>query len=141
MERGLEDGEHSSNEKTVTKPGFFSRSNLLGPVKKDHGDLVLLSYSLCTGMVDAASFSNWGVFVAMQTGMLILLLCCIPLSFTVKQSQTLFLSPSSPLKDHSSLCFGVIAFSFHVYCLASFQHLAASPPRSVHFAHLSRSLD
>lgn len=47
---------------------FLTRTYLLGPVKKDHGDLALLTCCLVTGMVDAASFSNWGVFVGMQTG-------------------------------------------------------------------------
>ena len=49
-------------------PSFFSRAYLLGPVKRDHGDLALLACCLVTGMVDAASFSNWSVFCGMQTG-------------------------------------------------------------------------
>ena len=66
---------HEQNETGVPeKPyspsntGFFSRAYLLGPVKRDHGDLALLACCLATGLVDAASFSNWGVFVGMQTG-------------------------------------------------------------------------
>lgn len=47
---------------------FFSRANIFGPVKKDHGDLPLLAMSFATGLVDAASFMNWGMFVGMQTG-------------------------------------------------------------------------
>lgn len=78
-ERGPQDAAVSHNsdaqkpemevEKQVpAREGFFSRRNLLGPVRKDHGDLALLAHSLATGMVDAASFSNWGVFCGMQTG-------------------------------------------------------------------------
>jgi hypothetical protein len=52
----------------VGKPGFFSRRRLLGPVDKEYGDAVLLVHSFVTGLVDAASFANWGVFVGMQTG-------------------------------------------------------------------------
>ena len=48
--------------------GFFTSRRLMGPVKKDGLDYVLLAHSLATGMVDAASFSNWGVFCGMQTG-------------------------------------------------------------------------
>lgn len=51
-----------------SKPGFFSSRRLLGPVEKDYGDYGLLACSLVTGMVDGASFLNWGVFVGMQTG-------------------------------------------------------------------------
>ena len=47
---------------------FFSKAYLLGPMKKEHGDLALLACCFATGLVDAASFSNWGVFVGMQTG-------------------------------------------------------------------------
>lgn len=52
----------------VGKPGYFSRRRLLGPVDKEYGDAVLLVHSFVTGLVDAASFANWGVFVGMQTG-------------------------------------------------------------------------
>lgn len=50
------------------QPGFFSRRRILGPVVKDYGDYGLLACSMVTGMVDGASFLNWGVFVGMQTG-------------------------------------------------------------------------
>ena len=50
------------------KTGFFSRANVFGPVDKGYGDLPLLAMSLVTGMVDGASFRNWGMFVGMQTG-------------------------------------------------------------------------
>ncbi|KAF2767692.1 hypothetical protein EJ03DRAFT_275716 [Teratosphaeria nubilosa] len=53
--------------------GFFSRAHLLGPVTKDHGDLPLLAMSLVTGLVDAASFRNWGMFIGMQTGNTVIL--------------------------------------------------------------------
>ena len=52
-------------------PRFLSRAYIFGPVKKSHGDLALLACCLVTGMVDSASFSNWGAFVGMQTGMTI----------------------------------------------------------------------
>lgn len=52
----------------VKKPGFFSRRRILGPVNKEYGDAALLVHSFVTGLVDAASFANWGVFVGMQTG-------------------------------------------------------------------------
>ena len=35
---------------------------------KEYGDYGLLATSFVTGMVDGASFLNWGVFVGMQTG-------------------------------------------------------------------------
>jgi hypothetical protein len=49
-------------------PRLFSRKWALGPVVKDYGDYGLLACSFVTGMVDGASFLNWGVFVGMQTG-------------------------------------------------------------------------
>ena len=52
----------------TTKPGLFSSRRILGPVDKEYGDVALLVHSFVTGLVDAASFSNWGVFVGMQTG-------------------------------------------------------------------------
>lgn len=62
-----EKGSETAQKPPVRKnAGFFSRARALGPVKKDHGDLALLACCLVTGMVDAASFSNWGVFVGMQ---------------------------------------------------------------------------
>jgi hypothetical protein len=53
---------------SVQKPGFFSTRRILGPVDKEYGDVALLVHSFVTGLVDAASFANWGVFVGMQTG-------------------------------------------------------------------------
>jgi len=38
-------------------------------VDKEKGDAALLAHSYVTGMVDAATFANWSVFVGMQTGM------------------------------------------------------------------------
>ncbi|KAF2225787.1 hypothetical protein BDZ85DRAFT_316920 [Elsinoe ampelina] len=52
---------------------FFSRASLLGPVDTSHADIILLAHSLATGIVDAASFSNWAVFAGMQTGNTVLL--------------------------------------------------------------------
>ena len=49
-------------------PSVLSRKWALGPVVKDYGDYGLLACSFVTGMVDGASFLNWGVFVGMQTG-------------------------------------------------------------------------
>ncbi|KAK6430821.1 hypothetical protein LTR95_013019, partial [Oleoguttula sp. CCFEE 5521] len=51
--------------------GFFSRRRIFGPVEKPGGDYVLLACCLVTGLVDAASFGNWGIFVGMQTGKII----------------------------------------------------------------------
>jgi hypothetical protein len=42
-------------------------------VVKEYGDYGLLATSFVTGMVDGASFLNWGVFVGMQTGKLLCL--------------------------------------------------------------------
>jgi uncharacterized membrane protein YoaK (UPF0700 family) len=52
------------------EPGLFSRRRIVGPVVKEYGDYGLLATSFVTGMVDGASFLNWGVFVGMQTGKL-----------------------------------------------------------------------
>ncbi|KAF2168237.1 hypothetical protein M409DRAFT_65710 [Zasmidium cellare ATCC 36951] len=70
VEDGIEDQKPLS---PARKPGFFSRARILGPVGKEHGDLALLACCLVTGMVDAASFMNWEVFVAMQTGNTVIL--------------------------------------------------------------------
>ena len=64
------DGADPEKHPLPAKVGFFSRARMLGPVKKDHGDLPLLVCSFVSGLVDGASFRNWGMFVAMQTGML-----------------------------------------------------------------------
>lgn len=53
---------------STQNPGLLSRRRMLGPVDKEYGDVALLVHSFVTGLVDAASFSNWGVFVGMQTG-------------------------------------------------------------------------
>ncbi|KAB8360601.1 hypothetical protein FH972_024339 [Carpinus fangiana] len=53
--------------------GILARKRLLGAVKTNHGDLCLLAYCFVTGMLDCASFNNWGVFVAMQTGNTVIL--------------------------------------------------------------------
>ncbi|CAD0106279.1 unnamed protein product [Aureobasidium uvarum] len=57
----------------VKKPGLFSRRRILGPVDKEYGDAALLVHSFVTGLIDAASFANWGVFVGMQTGNTVIL--------------------------------------------------------------------
>lgn len=41
---------------------------MLGPVTKEYGDWPLLAMSLVTGIVDGACFTNYGMFVGMQTG-------------------------------------------------------------------------
>ncbi|EMC97912.1 hypothetical protein BAUCODRAFT_407423 [Baudoinia panamericana UAMH 10762] len=56
-----------------TNTPFFSRRNILGPVVKDHGDVPLLVCCFVTGLVDAASFRNFGMFVGMQTGNTVIL--------------------------------------------------------------------
>nr|OQO25763.1 hypothetical protein B0A51_05973 [Rachicladosporium sp. CCFEE 5018] len=66
------------SEKTVAtssarRVGFFSRRRILGPVEKPGGDYALLACCLVTGLVDAASFGNWGIFVGMQTGNTVIL--------------------------------------------------------------------
>jgi len=62
------DGADPEKHPLPAKAGFFSSSRILGPVTKDHGDLPLLACSFVSGLVDAASFRNWGMFVNMQTG-------------------------------------------------------------------------
>ncbi|KAF2723746.1 hypothetical protein K431DRAFT_195109, partial [Polychaeton citri CBS 116435] len=52
---------------------FFSKDHLFGPVIRDYGDAPLLTCSFVTGLLDAAVFSNWGVFVGMQTGNTVIL--------------------------------------------------------------------
>jgi hypothetical protein len=73
----LPSGEKPSHASSLAEPeapharkqaGFFSRRRMLGPVVKEYGDYGLLATSFVTGMVDGASFLNWGVFVGMQTG-------------------------------------------------------------------------
>ncbi|KAJ9629574.1 hypothetical protein H2203_001948 [Taxawa tesnikishii (nom. ined.)] len=75
--RTLEEGDRGSSPlKQPAKPkqgSLFSRERALGPVTNDYGDLALLACSFVTGMVDAASFSNWAVFCGMQTGNTVIL--------------------------------------------------------------------
>ncbi|KAF1981593.1 DUF1275 domain protein [Aulographum hederae CBS 113979] len=51
--------------------GFLSR--FTEPVKPQYGDYALEICSLCTGLIDAVSFNNWGTFVGMQTGNTVIL--------------------------------------------------------------------
>jgi len=75
----LETGKPASNasshpEKPDPQPSaLFSKDWTLGPIVSTHGELILLSHCLATGLVDAASFSNWGVFCGMQTGNTVIL--------------------------------------------------------------------
>lgn len=85
----LESGDLEKPEPLSQTPGLFSRRWILGPVSNQHADLVLLAHSLVTGMVDAASFSNWGVFCGMQTGMSVLPL--LSLIFSLIPSTQLYL--------------------------------------------------
>jgi len=66
------DDDGASDEKkrrvSARRAGVFSRAWMLGPVKRDHGDVPLLVCSFVSGLVDGASFRNWGMFVSMQTG-------------------------------------------------------------------------
>lgn len=52
---------------------LFSLAYLLGPVTKNHADLALLTCCFVTGLVDAAVFANYTVFVGMQTGNTVIL--------------------------------------------------------------------
>ncbi|KAF2147892.1 hypothetical protein K461DRAFT_233884 [Myriangium duriaei CBS 260.36] len=76
-EHASADGDIEAAPKPPSAPGrrrsILSRNFLLGPVDTKHADLILLSHSLASGMVDAACFSNWSVFAAMQTGNTVLL--------------------------------------------------------------------
>ncbi|KAK3680105.1 hypothetical protein LTR78_000482 [Recurvomyces mirabilis] len=67
------DGADPEKHPMPARTSFFSRRNILGPVTKDYGDLPLLACCLVTGMVDAASFRNWGMFIGMQTGNTVIL--------------------------------------------------------------------
>lgn len=68
-------GTYAAEEKEeplkTRQPGLWSRARLLGPLEKERGDAALLVHSFVTGLVDAGSFANWGVFVGMQTGKLV----------------------------------------------------------------------
>ncbi|KAL1296578.1 hypothetical protein AAFC00_000075 [Neodothiora populina] len=52
---------------------MLSRARLTGPLDGSKGDFALLAHSFVTGMVDAATFANWAVFVGMQTGNTVIL--------------------------------------------------------------------
>ncbi|CAK4032092.1 hypothetical protein DOTSEDRAFT_123052 [Lecanosticta acicola] len=52
---------------------IFSKARIFEAVEKDRGDLALLACCFVTGLVDAAVFSNWGLFVGMQTGNTVIL--------------------------------------------------------------------
>ncbi|GAM90599.1 hypothetical protein ANO11243_086440 [Dothideomycetidae sp. 11243] len=64
---------HNGQPERPVEAGVLSRAFFLGAVDTKHADLVLLSHSFASGMVDAACFSNWSVFAAMQTGNTVLL--------------------------------------------------------------------
>jgi len=70
---GNGNGHGDSDGRTRVVGRFMSSQWITGAVKKDHGDLVLLAHSFVTGLVDAGSFSNWGVFCGMQTGNTVIL--------------------------------------------------------------------
>jgi hypothetical protein len=80
-------------------PGLFSRKWALGPVVKDYGDYGLLACSFVTGMVDGASFLNWGVFVGMQTGEFFLF-CFLLFGIVVWSIDRLIASSTLPSIDH-----------------------------------------
>jgi hypothetical protein len=79
-QKDADDADAAATTTTPAKtrtPSLFSRKWALGPVVKDYGDYGLLACSFVTGMVDGASFLNWGVFVGMQTGeFLVLFVFC-----------------------------------------------------------------
>ncbi|KAK6438064.1 hypothetical protein LTR95_005738 [Oleoguttula sp. CCFEE 5521] len=75
---GPPSSDHVDQEKlavteSAQEVGFFSRRRIFGPVEKPGGDYALLACCLVTGLVDAASFGNWGIFVGMQTGNTVIL--------------------------------------------------------------------
>lgn len=63
-----EHGEPAPEKRLPRRAGLFSRARMLGPVTKEYGDWPLLAMSLVTGIVDGACFTNYGMFVGMQTG-------------------------------------------------------------------------
>ena len=56
----FEDESKAESAAISKEPDFFLRHHIIEPIEKDHADLALLACSLVTGMVDAATFSNWG---------------------------------------------------------------------------------
>jgi len=48
--------------------GRFSHPVLSGTITAKHADIALLFCSFVTGLLDCATFNNWGAFVGMQTG-------------------------------------------------------------------------
>ncbi|KAF2102706.1 hypothetical protein NA57DRAFT_71692 [Rhizodiscina lignyota] len=52
---------------------IFTPQYILEPIQPTFGDLALLVCCFVSGMTDAVSFDNWGVFVGMQTGNTVLL--------------------------------------------------------------------
>jgi len=81
---GPNDADTTATTTPPSKPStsVFSEKWMLGPVVKDYGDYGLLACSFVTGMVDGASFLNWGVFVGMQTGEF----CCSSFSISFGHS-------------------------------------------------------
>lgn len=63
MSEKLEVESGATADGTKSKLSFWSSRRVFGAVEKDHGDLPLLACCLVTGMVDAATFSNYAVFV------------------------------------------------------------------------------
>lgn len=57
---------------SIMKQGYLSRRTLWGPIDPRRGDLALFACCYVTGLLDAAAFNNWGLFIGMQTGLLIL---------------------------------------------------------------------
>lgn len=55
------------------RAGVFSRRRWLSSVDTTHCDLILISHSFCTGLVDTSIFCNYAVFAGMQTGKLVLI--------------------------------------------------------------------
>ncbi|RMY89749.1 hypothetical protein D0861_04058 [Hortaea werneckii] len=67
------DGEDPEKNPLPSKAGLLSRARIIGPVTKEYGDWPLLAMSLVTGMVDGACFTNYGMFIGMQTGNTVIL--------------------------------------------------------------------
>ncbi|KAH7132623.1 hypothetical protein B0J11DRAFT_522148 [Dendryphion nanum] len=51
----------------------FTKQYIFETLDLTHGDIPLLISSFTTGLLDATSFNNWGVFIGMQTGNTIIL--------------------------------------------------------------------
>ncbi|KAI5251404.1 hypothetical protein E4T42_04308 [Aureobasidium subglaciale] len=125
----------SSEALDVKKPGFFSTRRILGPVDKEFGDYALLVHSFVTGLVDAASFANWGVFVGMQTGRFLSLSIDQSIgSFTLLARNTVILGLSTaglPDNPHAWTTTLVSLASFLAGAFLTFRSTSLVSPKGV----------